>query len=158
MLLPLNYLVNNTGDGSKYPLAESSLHVLLILIHYQKSILSDESMTDKSDDSATSESVSKVHVFSSGNTFTKALANARDVECEFFLFFIFLTRVSHMCMSKLLPWLQLTAQIWREMPTLVHMFGYHLLRYLILFACKLYSLLKKLYFIEVFLYCNLLFS
>ncbi|WZZ11644.1 hypothetical protein YC2023_097565 [Brassica napus] len=110
VLLPLNYLVNNTGDGSKYPLAESSLHVLLILIHYQKSILSDESMTDKSDDSATSESVSKVHVFSSGNTFTKALANARD----------------------------LTAQIWREMPTLVHMFGYHLLRYLILFAWNSY--------------------
>ncbi|KAH0854875.1 hypothetical protein HID58_031359 [Brassica napus] len=82
VLLPLNYLVNNTGDGSKYPLAESSLHVLLILIHYQKSILSDESMTDKSDDSATSESVSKVHVFSSGNTFTKALANARDVEFD----------------------------------------------------------------------------
>uniref|UniRef100_A0A0D3DIS1 Uncharacterized protein n=1 Tax=Brassica oleracea var. oleracea TaxID=109376 RepID=A0A0D3DIS1_BRAOL len=69
VLLPLNYLVNNTGDGSKYPLAECSLHVLLILINYQNSILSDESMTDKSDDSATSESVSKVHVFSSGNTF-----------------------------------------------------------------------------------------
>ena len=70
VLLPLNYLVNNTGDGSKYPLAECSLHVLLILINYQNSILSDESMTDKSDDSATSESVSKVHVFSSGNTFS----------------------------------------------------------------------------------------
>ncbi|KAF2620341.1 hypothetical protein F2Q68_00038244 [Brassica cretica] len=82
VLLPLNYLVNNSGGGSNYPLAECSLHVLLILINYQKSILSDESMTDKSDDSATSESVSKVHVFSSGNTFTKSLANARDVEFD----------------------------------------------------------------------------
>jgi hypothetical protein len=44
--------------------------------------MSDESMTDKSDDSATSESVSKVHVFSSDNTFSKALANARDVEFD----------------------------------------------------------------------------
>lgn len=92
MLLPLNYLVSNSV-GSKNPLAECSLHVLLILINYHKSIMSDESMTDKSDDSATSESVSKVHVFSSGNTFSKALANARDVECEIF-FFIFLNRKS----------------------------------------------------------------
>ncbi|ESQ36507.1 hypothetical protein EUTSA_v10006925mg [Eutrema salsugineum] len=82
VLLPLNYLVNNSGDGSKNPLAERSLHVLLILTNYHKSIMSDESMTDKSDDSATSESVSKVHVFSAGNTFSKALANARDVEFD----------------------------------------------------------------------------
>uniref|UniRef100_A0A0D3ART5 Dymeclin n=2 Tax=Brassica oleracea TaxID=3712 RepID=A0A0D3ART5_BRAOL len=77
VLLPLNYLVNNSGDGSKHPLAECSLHVLLILTNYHKPVMSDESLTDKSDDSATSESVSKEH----GNTFSKALANARDVEC-----------------------------------------------------------------------------
>uniref|UniRef100_A0A1J3D1H5 Dymeclin n=1 Tax=Noccaea caerulescens TaxID=107243 RepID=A0A1J3D1H5_NOCCA len=82
VLLPLNYLVKNSGDGSKNPLAECSLHVLLILTNYHKAIMSDESMTDKSDDSATSESVSKVHLFSSGNTFSKALANARDVEFD----------------------------------------------------------------------------
>lgn len=82
VLLPLNYLVNNSGDGSKHPLAECSLHVLLILTNYHKPIMSDESLTDKSDDSATSESVSKGHVFSSGNTFSKALANARDVEFD----------------------------------------------------------------------------
>ncbi|KAG2282173.1 hypothetical protein Bca52824_053393 [Brassica carinata] len=56
--------------------AECSLHVLLILTNYHKPVMSDESLTDKSDDSATSESVSKEH----GNTFSKALANARDVE------------------------------------------------------------------------------
>uniref|UniRef100_A0A1J3FLB1 Dymeclin n=1 Tax=Noccaea caerulescens TaxID=107243 RepID=A0A1J3FLB1_NOCCA len=82
VLLPLNYLVKNSGGGSKNPLAECSLHVLLILTNYHKAIMSDESMTDKSDDSATSESVSKVHLFSSGNTFSKALANARDVEFD----------------------------------------------------------------------------
>ncbi|CAN8306303.1 unnamed protein product [Cochlearia groenlandica] len=82
VLLPLNYLVSNNGDGSKNLVAEYSLHVLLILTNYHKSIMSDESMTDKSDDSATSDSVSKVHVFSSGNTFSKALANARDVEFD----------------------------------------------------------------------------
>ncbi|CAH8390496.1 unnamed protein product [Eruca vesicaria subsp. sativa] len=82
VLLPLNYLVNNSGDGSKHPLAECSLHVLLILTNYHKPIMSDESLTDKSDDSAASESVSKGHVFSSGNTFSKALANARDVEFD----------------------------------------------------------------------------
>lgn len=88
VLLPLNYLVNNSGDGSKHPLAECSLHVLLILTNYHKPIMSDESLTDKSDDSATSESVSKGHVFSSGNTFSKALANARDVECENFFYLL----------------------------------------------------------------------
>ncbi|WZZ19992.1 hypothetical protein YC2023_121379 [Brassica napus] len=82
VLLPLNYLVNNSGDGSKHPLAEFSLHVLLILTNYHKPIMSDESLTDKSDDSATSESISKGHAFSSGNTFSKALANARDVEFD----------------------------------------------------------------------------
>ncbi|CAN7038872.1 unnamed protein product [Brassica oleracea var. botrytis] len=82
VLLPLNYLVNNSGDGSKHPLAEFSLHVLLILTNYHKPIMSDESLTDKSDDSATSESVSKGHAFSSGNIFSKALANARDVEFD----------------------------------------------------------------------------
>ncbi|CAA7015354.1 unnamed protein product [Microthlaspi erraticum] len=80
VLLPLNYLVKSSGDGSKSPLAECSLHVLLILTNYHKAVMSDESMTDKSDDSATSES--KVHVFSSGNTFSKALGNARDVEFD----------------------------------------------------------------------------
>ncbi|RID40173.1 hypothetical protein BRARA_J00236 [Brassica rapa] len=82
VLLPLNYLVNNSGDGSKHPLAEFSLHVLLIFTNYHRPIMSDESLTDKSDDSATSESVSKGHAFSSGNIFSKALTNARDVEFD----------------------------------------------------------------------------
>uniref|UniRef100_M4DFM1 Dymeclin n=1 Tax=Brassica campestris TaxID=3711 RepID=M4DFM1_BRACM len=82
VLLPLNYLVNNSGDGSKHPLAEFSLHVLLILTNYHKPIMSDEFLTDKSYDSATSESISKGHAFSSGNIFSKALANARDVEFD----------------------------------------------------------------------------
>lgn len=104
VLLPLNYLVNNSGDGSKHPLAEFSLHVLLIFTNYHRPIMSDESLTDKSDDSATSESVSKGHAFSSGNIFSKALTNARDVECEIpYLFvLIFMTRVNPMCIAKLL--------------------------------------------------------
>lgn len=57
MLLPLNYLVSSTGEALRSPLAESSLNVLLILIHYRK-IISVDYVEDRSDDGS-SESLPK---------------------------------------------------------------------------------------------------
>ena len=89
VLLPFNYLVSSNGEGSRNQLADCSLHVLLILIHYHKCVVSDESITYRSDDSATSDSVSKVNTYFTVNPYSKALGNARDIECEIsFHFFL----------------------------------------------------------------------
>ena len=89
VLLPFNYLVSSNGEGSRNQLADCSLHVLLILIHYHKCVVSDESITDRSDESATSDSVSKVNTYFTVNPYSKALENARDIECEIsFHFFL----------------------------------------------------------------------
>ncbi|OMO54684.1 Dymeclin [Corchorus capsularis] len=82
VLLPFNYLVSSNGEGSRSQLADWSLHVLLILIHYHKCVVSDESITDRSDDSAISDSVSKVNTYFTVNPYSKALENARDVEFD----------------------------------------------------------------------------
>nr|XP_034930839.1 dymeclin isoform X1 [Populus alba] len=82
VLLPFNYLVSSTGDGTRNPLADSSLHVLLILNYYHKCVVGDESLTDRSDDSATSDSLSKGKTYFSDNPYCKALGNARDIEFD----------------------------------------------------------------------------
>lgn len=82
VLLPFNYLVSSSGEGSRNQLADCSLLVLLVLIHYRKCVESDESITDRSDDSTASDSVSKSNPLFSDNPYCKALENARDIECE----------------------------------------------------------------------------
>lgn len=85
VLLPFNYLVSSGGEGPRSPLADSSLQVLLILIHYRKCILVDESIADRKSGSATSDSLSKENTYFSENPYCKALENARDIECKFLL-------------------------------------------------------------------------
>ncbi|XP_044500377.1 dymeclin isoform X2 [Mangifera indica] len=80
VLLPFNYLVSSSGEGSRNQLADCSLLVLLVLIHYRKCVESDESITDRSDDSAASDSLSKSNPLFSDNPYCKALENARDIE------------------------------------------------------------------------------
>ncbi|KAK8684725.1 hypothetical protein V6N13_040741 [Hibiscus sabdariffa] len=82
VLLPFNYLVSSNSEGSRSQLADCSLHVLLILIHYHKCVASDGSITDRSDDSATSDTVSKVNTYFTVNPYSKALENARDIEFD----------------------------------------------------------------------------
>ncbi|XVF63046.1 hypothetical protein PTKIN_Ptkin09bG0057200 [Pterospermum kingtungense] len=82
VLLPFNYWVSSNGEGSENQLADCSLHVLLILIHYHRCVVSDESVTDRSDDSAISDSVSKVSTYFTVNPYSKALGNARDIEFD----------------------------------------------------------------------------
>ncbi|KAK9288143.1 hypothetical protein L1049_016591 [Liquidambar formosana] len=72
----------SSSEGSRSPLADSSLHVLLILIHYRKCVVGDESITDQSDDSTTSDSLLKENTYFSVNPFCKALENARDIEFD----------------------------------------------------------------------------
>ncbi|KAM6545507.1 hypothetical protein CsatB_026243 [Cannabis sativa] len=82
VLLPFNYLVSSSGEGSRSPLADSSLHILLILIHYRKCILGDEFIVDKSDDTTASDTNLKQNSCFSENPFCKALENATDVEFD----------------------------------------------------------------------------
>ncbi|KAH9764814.1 Dymeclin [Citrus sinensis] len=80
VLLPFNYLVSSNGEGSRNPLTDCSLLVLLVLIHYHKCVENDESITDRSDDSATSDSLAKSSTHFTVNPYCNALENARDIE------------------------------------------------------------------------------
>ncbi|KAK6929907.1 hypothetical protein RJ641_004001 [Dillenia turbinata] len=82
VLLPFKFLVSSSGDGSRSPLAESSLLVLLILIHYRKCLEGDEFENGRSDDSATSDSLVKVNTQFSENPYCNSLGNARDIEFD----------------------------------------------------------------------------
>ncbi|XP_042518039.1 dymeclin-like [Macadamia integrifolia] len=82
VLLPFSYLASSNGEGSGSPLAEDSLLVLLILIHYRKCIMVDESLLDKSEDDATMDSLLKDSSYFSENPYCKALENARDIELD----------------------------------------------------------------------------
>ncbi|KAA8548686.1 hypothetical protein F0562_000370 [Nyssa sinensis] len=81
VLLPFNYFVNTSGVASRSPLADSSLHVLLILIHYHKCVLM-EPVKDGSDDSGISDSIPKENTYFSENPYCKALENAKDIEFD----------------------------------------------------------------------------
>ncbi|CAN0857188.1 DYM [Linum grandiflorum] len=82
VLLPFNYLVNSSGQGARNPLAECSLHVLLILNYYHKCNVADGSITDRSDDSGTSDSLSKSNLYFSENPYCKALETMRDIDLD----------------------------------------------------------------------------
>jgi hypothetical protein len=82
VLLPFSYLVSSSGGGSRSPLSDCSLLVLLVLIHYHKCVVSNESMTDRSIDGATSDSLLKENTYFSDNPYCKALENTTDFEFD----------------------------------------------------------------------------
>ncbi|TQD99118.1 hypothetical protein C1H46_015237 [Malus baccata] len=82
MLLPFNFLVSSSGEGSRSLLADCSLHVLLILIHYHKCVEGIEPITDKSNDTTASDSLLKGSTHFSDNPYCKALEHATDVEFD----------------------------------------------------------------------------
>ncbi|KAF3957893.1 hypothetical protein CMV_017140 [Castanea mollissima] len=82
VLLPFSYLVSSSGGGSRNPLSDCSLLVLLVLIHFHKCVVNNESMTDRSIDSATSDSLLKENTYFSDNPYCKALQNATDFEFD----------------------------------------------------------------------------
>ncbi|GMP99556.1 hypothetical protein CsSME_00046989 [Camellia sinensis var. sinensis] len=81
VLSPFNFFISSSGEATKRPLADSSLHVLLILIYYRKCVM-EETLKDKSDDSATSDFLLKENTYFSENSYCKALENVRDIECK----------------------------------------------------------------------------
>ncbi|XAR57285.1 hypothetical protein NMG60_11025365 [Bertholletia excelsa] len=81
VLLPFSYLVGPSSEATRSPLADISLHVLLILIHYRKCVL-EETVKDKITESATSDFLGKENTCFSENPYCKALEHARDIEFD----------------------------------------------------------------------------
>lgn len=80
VLLPLSYFVNSSVEASRSQLADSSINILLILIHYRKCILVES--VKSSNASVTSESLLKDETYFAENPYCKALENVRDVEFD----------------------------------------------------------------------------
>lgn len=86
VLLPLytiNLLTGSSGEGIGSPLADNSLLVLLILIHYRKCIFVDELAINNSETSDESKSLMETSAFHD-NPFCKALENSKDIQCNGF--------------------------------------------------------------------------
>ncbi|KAL1832450.1 uncharacterized protein LOC108225680 isoform X1 [Daucus carota subsp. sativus] len=81
VLLPLSFIVSASSETSRSLLAESSLNILLILIHFRKCCLPEPGKF-KFDDMAKSDYLLKEETYFSDNPYCKALENARDVELD----------------------------------------------------------------------------
>ncbi|KAL8234505.1 hypothetical protein R6Q59_020605 [Mikania micrantha] len=80
VLFPLSYFVNSSVEASRSQLADSSINILLLLIHYRKCILVES--VKNSNASVTSESLLKDETYFADNPYCKALENVRDVEFD----------------------------------------------------------------------------
>ncbi|XP_076924201.1 uncharacterized protein LOC143586561 [Bidens hawaiensis] len=80
VLLPFSYFVNSSFEASRSQLADSSINILLILIHYRKCILVES--VKNSNVNVDSESVLKDETYFAENPYNKALENVRDVEFD----------------------------------------------------------------------------
>ncbi|KAK3162092.1 hypothetical protein QOZ80_1BG0085270 [Eleusine coracana subsp. coracana] len=85
VLLPyytINYLVSTTPEGASSQLADNSLLVLLILIHYRKCISINESITSNGTYTVDSNSNDKDTPVFHENPYCKALNNAKDIQYD----------------------------------------------------------------------------
>nr|CAD1828048.1 unnamed protein product [Ananas comosus var. bracteatus] len=85
VLLPyytFNYLVSSGGDGQRSPLADNSLLVLLILIHYRKCVSVDEFISNNNVEGGDANAYLKDNSTFHDNPYCKALENARDIEFD----------------------------------------------------------------------------
>ena len=85
VLFPFSYLVSSSGEGSKNPIADISIHVLLVLVHYHKCVVSE----DYASKSSTSDFLLKENSQFSDNPYCKALEHAIDCECNVFFVCIY---------------------------------------------------------------------
>lgn len=88
VLLPFSFIVSPSGETSKSPLAESSLNILLTLIHFRRCVTVEPGNL-KFYDNGNSDSLLKEEISLSENPYCKALEYARDVECKS-LYFVLL--------------------------------------------------------------------
>ncbi|KAG4998322.1 hypothetical protein JHK82_029106 [Glycine max] len=79
VLFPFSYLVSSGGEESKSPIADISIHVLLVLVHYHKCLVSEDYANHKS---STSDSLLKENPHFSDNPYCKALEHAIDCELD----------------------------------------------------------------------------
>lgn len=79
VLLPFSYFNSSSVQGSRNPLADNSLLVLLVLNHYRKCVTTSESITTNMKETS----------YFIDNPYCKALESARDIECEFVFSFSF---------------------------------------------------------------------
>ncbi|RDX91337.1 Dymeclin, partial [Mucuna pruriens] len=82
VLLPFSYLASSSSEGSRSPIADSSLHVLLILIHYHKCVVSEGYSVIENHISSSSDSLPKENSYFSDNPYCKALKQATDCELD----------------------------------------------------------------------------
>ncbi|XP_071691533.1 uncharacterized protein [Rutidosis leptorrhynchoides] len=80
VLFPLSYFANSSDEASKTELAESSINILLILIHYRKCIIVES--LKNSNAGVTPESLLKDETYFAENPYCKALENIKDVEFD----------------------------------------------------------------------------
>ncbi|XP_020203052.1 dymeclin isoform X2 [Cajanus cajan] len=78
VLLPFSYLISSSSDASRSPIADSSLHVLLVLIHYHKCLVSEGYSVMENQVSTTSDSLPKENTYFSDNPYCRALEHATD--------------------------------------------------------------------------------
>uniref|UniRef100_A0A803N119 Dymeclin n=1 Tax=Chenopodium quinoa TaxID=63459 RepID=A0A803N119_CHEQI len=82
VLFPLNLIVGSNNEASKSLLAQNSLHILLILVHFRKCAVADDPIIGKNDGNGASDALHKEKTHFCENPFCKALENARDVEFD----------------------------------------------------------------------------
>ncbi|KAL9240845.1 hypothetical protein vseg_015021 [Gypsophila vaccaria] len=82
MFLPLNLFVGSNNEASRVLLGQSSLHLLLVLVHFRKCIVVDEPFNGKMDGTAVSDTMPEKKTCFSDNPYCKALENARDIEFD----------------------------------------------------------------------------
>lgn len=128
VLFPLSYFVNSSAEASRSQLADSSINILLILIHYRKCILVESVKNNNA--SVTSDSLLKDETYFAENPYCKALENVRDVECKILLSFEFCNQVLFLSFYYFVslivyciwyPILQLIGWILREMHMVVRL-------------------------------------
>ncbi|KAK7354897.1 hypothetical protein VNO80_14139 [Phaseolus coccineus] len=82
VLLPFSYLISSSSEGSRNPIADSSLDVLLVLIHYRKCLVSEGYSVTENQVSASSDSLSKEDTYFPDNPYCMALDHATDCELD----------------------------------------------------------------------------
>lgn len=86
-----NYLLSSNSPTGPSPLAQNSLLLLLVLVHYRKCLLVDETIHEKLD--AKGEDATAVLADADQlvlNPFCQALDSARDTECKTLLAITFI--------------------------------------------------------------------
>ncbi|XP_026446559.1 dymeclin-like isoform X2 [Papaver somniferum] len=82
VLLPFSYFNSSSVQGSRNPLADNSLLVLLVLTHYRKCVMMSESITSNNKVNVESDTVLKETSHFIDNPYSKALQTARDIEFD----------------------------------------------------------------------------